>query len=74
MDKAKDIVMRGFLFISGLFYFAAAYLGANVLMGTDQKSDGSNSKHVSQQLMQYEWGISCLSLLCGYPRLKEEKE
>ena len=57
MDKAKDIVMRGFLFISGLFYFAAAYLGANVLMGTDQKIDGSNSKHVSQQLMQYEWGI-----------------
>lgn len=63
MDKAKDIVMRGFLFISGLFYFAAAYLGIKVLLGTDKNGGGSNSENVSQQLMQYEWGILLVSAI-----------
>lgn len=59
MTKAKDIIMRVFLFVSGLFYFGAAFLGAKVLVGTNTGSDdgGSRSEQVSQQLMQYQWGI-----------------
>ncbi|AMJ88613.1 MULTISPECIES: DUF1206 domain-containing protein [Alteromonas] len=61
MTKAKDIIMRVFLFVSGLFYFGAAFLGAKVLIGghTGGSSSGGDSKgeQVSQQLMQYQWGI-----------------
>ncbi len=57
MGKAKDVVMRVFLFVSGLIYFVVAYLGIKVLTGEDkQSSGGSDKKEMTQQLMQYEWG------------------
>ncbi len=67
MGKAKDVIMRIFLFVSGLFYFAAAYLGIKVLTGEKssggQGGSGSNSEQVSQQLMQYEWGLAIVAAL-----------
>jgi len=58
MTKAKDITMRAFLFVSGLFYFGAAYMGIKVLLGNHTGSDnGSKGEQVSEQLMQHQWGI-----------------
>lgn len=61
MTKAKDIIMRVFLFVSGIFYFGAAFLGAKVLIDSNSGSSsnsggGSKGEQVSHQLLQYQWG------------------
>jgi hypothetical protein len=43
MTKAKDIIMRVFLFVSGIFYFGAAFLGAKVLIGSNSGSSSGGS-------------------------------
>ncbi|WP_414829104.1 DUF1206 domain-containing protein [Alteromonas sp. H39] len=66
MGKTKDIIMRIFLFVSGLFYFGAAYVGITVLTGSESSGSGqgnSNSEKVSQQLMQYEWGLALIAAI-----------
>ncbi|NVK54696.1 MAG: DUF1206 domain-containing protein [Alteromonadaceae bacterium] len=65
MTKAKDIIMRLFLFVSGLFYFGAAFLGIKVLTGEDSSGEkkGSNSEQLSAQLLQYEWGMALVAVI-----------
>ncbi|GGW91469.1 DUF1206 domain-containing protein [Alteromonas halophila] len=58
MSKAKDVIMRVFLFVSGLIYLIAAYLGIKVFTGDDSSGQGgSDSQQMTAQLMQYEWGL-----------------
>ena len=58
MGKAKDVIMRVFLFVSGLIYLVAAYLGIKVFSHEQSGSQGdSGSQQMTQQIMQYEWGM-----------------
>ena len=63
-DKAHDdsmlvhVINKLFFFISGAFYFLAAYAGAKTLLEVKSSSTSRDSgKKVSEFLMQYEWGL-----------------
>ncbi len=62
MEKFKDIIMRAFLFISGILYFLGAYAAVKILMGqsSDSSSGGNNgdnsSEGIAAKLMEQSWG------------------
>ncbi len=63
MQKFKDIVMRAFLFISGILYFLGAYAAIKILMGQSSDNGSSNggsgdnsSENIAAQLMEQSWG------------------
>ncbi|MCU7553583.1 DUF1206 domain-containing protein [Alteromonas sp. ASW11-19] len=56
MSNGKDIIMRVFLFVSGVLYAGVAYLGLKVLTGEQSGKGGGSSEDMTAQLMQYQWG------------------
>lgn len=56
MSKGKDIIMRVFLFVSGVLYAGVAYLGLKVLTGEKSGQGGGSGEDMTAQLMQYQWG------------------
>lgn len=63
-EKASDdsifvyAISKLFFFISGAFYFVAAYAGGKTLLEIKSSSSSQGSgKKVSEFLMQYEWGL-----------------
>lgn len=52
------VINKLFFFVSGAFYFAAAYAGGKTLINAHSNSSSQESgKEVSAFLMQYEWGL-----------------
>ena len=52
------VINKLFFFVSGAFYFAAAYAGGKTLINAHSNSSSQDSgKEVSAFLMQYEWGL-----------------
>ncbi|MCW8093380.1 DUF1206 domain-containing protein [Alteromonas sp. ASW11-130] len=62
MEKAKDIIMRVFLFISGVLYFLGAYAAVKILMGQRGSNGGgesggdNSSENIAATLMEQSWG------------------
>ncbi|MCW8108925.1 DUF1206 domain-containing protein [Alteromonas ponticola] len=61
MGKAKDMVMRIFLFISGIIYATGAYAAVKVLTGQSSDDGGSgqgsnSSESIASTLMEQSWG------------------
>ncbi|AFV87493.1 hypothetical protein BM523_18395 [Alteromonas mediterranea] len=63
-DKSTDdsffiyMINKVFFFVSGAFYFIAAYAGGKTLLALKSSSSSQGSgKKVSEFLMQYEWGL-----------------
>ena len=59
-SKLKATITKCFFFISGLFYMAAAFVGAKILFSWRQSQSGDSkdsSQEISSYLMQFEWGL-----------------
>ncbi|NMH60681.1 DUF1206 domain-containing protein [Alteromonas sp. MYP5] len=70
MSETKDVVMRIFLFVSGILYIIGAYAAVKILMGqsSDSGQGGDSSESVASTLMQQSWGgyvVIALGVIVG---------